>query len=130
MIVTCKNLYSHVGVLAYSRAREGPASMQVQRPTTASASIVVLAFCPALQPADGTQNPESSATSCAARLRECRAHGRARRRSGAPVASRLSIHIQYLHLCPHTPTRHGMYVDRSVCACDYLNKQCRNVCGC
>jgi hypothetical protein len=38
-----------------------------------------------VQPADGAQYPESSATSCAARLRECRAHSiRARRRSTSP----------------------------------------------
>ncbi len=46
-----------------------------------------------VQPADGAQYRESSATSCAARLRECRAHGiSARRRStggGEPLASRL-----------------------------------------
>ena len=47
MIVTCQNLYSHVVVRAYSRTTEGPASMQVQRPATASACIVVLACCPA-----------------------------------------------------------------------------------
>ena len=32
----------------------------------------------AVQPADTAQHPESNATSCAARLRDCQAHGRAR----------------------------------------------------
>ena len=37
-----------------------------------------------VQPADGAQYPESTATSCAVRLRECRAHAIARRRSTRP----------------------------------------------
>jgi hypothetical protein len=48
----------------------------------------------AIGPADGAQYHESNAPSCAVRLRECRAHGIARRRStgrGEPLAPRLPV---------------------------------------
>ena len=57
-----------------------------------------------VQPVGGAQYFASSATSCAARLQDCRAHRSARRRSGAPVASRLPCMFTCLHLCLHNHT--------------------------
>jgi hypothetical protein len=51
----------------------------------------------AVQPADGAQYPESNATSCAALLRDCRAHSSARMGSTGPAEpwpiAPLSFHI-------------------------------------
>ncbi len=60
-----------------------------------------------LPPVETTRHPESKATSCAALLRECRAHGSARRRStggGEPLASPTMHMNKYLQLYLRTLT--------------------------
>jgi hypothetical protein len=68
-----------------------------------------------VQPADGAQYRESSATSCAARLRDCRAHGSARRRSislGEPLATRLPLGISMYTL--------SMYLEMNISVNVYI----------
>jgi hypothetical protein len=68
-----------------AQRREGAARLHEASPCCAgSHALVVNSTSGGVQPADGAEYRGSNATGCAARLRECRAHGSARRRSSSP----------------------------------------------
>ena len=60
-----------------------------------SRALVVKNTSDAVQPADSTQYPESNATSCAAMLRDCQAHGTARMGATSPGEPRPIARFSY-----------------------------------
>jgi hypothetical protein len=81
--------------------RQGAASVRDASPCRAeSPALVSKNTSGAVQPADGAQYPESKATGCAAMLRDCQAHSRARIGATSPGEPRLilpfSLHVYKL----------------------------------